>query len=61
MTSPFMADWWISTLPATGLWTAVSVTGDLPALDPVDVQTRALQAPELVESLEDVRRALDAA
>jgi len=37
------------------------VTGDLPALDPVDVQTRALQAPELVESLEDVRRALDAA
>ena len=37
------------------------VTGDLPSLDPVDVQTRALQAPELVESLEDVRRALDAA
>ena len=37
------------------------VTGDIPALDPVDVQTRALQAPELVESLEDVRRALDAA
>jgi DNA recombination protein RmuC len=37
------------------------VTGDLPSIDPVDVQTRTVQAPELVEALDSGPRALDAA
>jgi len=37
------------------------VTGELPALDPVDVQPRSLQAPELLEALDGTPRALDAA
>jgi DNA recombination protein RmuC len=40
---------------------AHGVVGDLPELEPIDLQPRALEAPELAERVEGESRALDAA
>jgi DNA recombination protein RmuC len=40
---------------------AHGVVGDLPELEPIDLQPRALEAPELAERVEGGSRALDAA